>query len=324
MANKYHSDVQSDLAAVDFGAVAEADFNAQVDLALNTAIPASNVADSVNDMLLDQVKPRLPVSGTLAIKPTINSFLYASSLQDTGDLEAATKTIAATSEGAAADYTSASKTMLNPITPADARFVIRRIATRASITIDSDDGTHDLRCRIYVDTQDTDHLLYDLTFTTIGNQLAVQDCAVGTKEIIFNIISTSTAHVYKFFFWSPGNHSPVISVVNAWSAVGSTSTVGYDSSGRVLSINSGPCLANVYFCIRLVGTGASTLKVHPYDIAATMYDPVANTASGGDYASLTPNLQIVPLAMGVHTKAPVTTIVYPHQGMINFITELYQ
>jgi hypothetical protein len=67
MANKYHSDLQSDLSSVDFGAAAEADFNAQVDLALNTAIPASNVADSVNDVLLDQVKPRLPASGTIAI-----------------------------------------------------------------------------------------------------------------------------------------------------------------------------------------------------------------------------------------------------------------
>jgi len=55
------------LANIDFGTVPEDDFNAAADLAFNTAIPASNVADSVNDILLDQVKPRLPGSGTIAV-----------------------------------------------------------------------------------------------------------------------------------------------------------------------------------------------------------------------------------------------------------------
>jgi hypothetical protein len=53
-------------AAVDFGAVAKASINTEVDSALNTAIPGTNVSDSVNDVLLDQVKPRLPGSGTIA------------------------------------------------------------------------------------------------------------------------------------------------------------------------------------------------------------------------------------------------------------------
>lgn len=44
----------------------DADVNTEVDTALNTAIPASNTADSVNDILLDQIKPRLPGSGTIA------------------------------------------------------------------------------------------------------------------------------------------------------------------------------------------------------------------------------------------------------------------
>lgn len=39
--------------------------NAEVDSALNTAIPAENTANSVNDVLLDQIKPRLPGAGTL-------------------------------------------------------------------------------------------------------------------------------------------------------------------------------------------------------------------------------------------------------------------
>jgi hypothetical protein len=50
-------------ADVDFGTAAEADFNAACDLALNTAIPASNTANSVNDVLLDKL---LPTVGALA------------------------------------------------------------------------------------------------------------------------------------------------------------------------------------------------------------------------------------------------------------------
>ena len=34
--------------------------------ALDVAIPASNTVDSVNDILLDQIKPRLPASGTIS------------------------------------------------------------------------------------------------------------------------------------------------------------------------------------------------------------------------------------------------------------------
>ena len=55
------------LSGVDFGDIAEADFNAACDLALNTAIPGTNTANSANDVLLDQLAPRLPESGTLAV-----------------------------------------------------------------------------------------------------------------------------------------------------------------------------------------------------------------------------------------------------------------
>src|SRR3990167_7910560 len=46
--------------------VTTAEVNTEVDGALNTAIPASNTANSVNDVLLDQLAPRLPGSGTLS------------------------------------------------------------------------------------------------------------------------------------------------------------------------------------------------------------------------------------------------------------------
>jgi len=47
--------------------VTEDQVNTQVDNALNTAIPGSNTTDSVNDILLDKLEPRLPTGGTISI-----------------------------------------------------------------------------------------------------------------------------------------------------------------------------------------------------------------------------------------------------------------
>jgi hypothetical protein len=154
-------------------------------------------------------------------------------LKDTTDLITGTKTITRTSEASGvgnADYSSAQTLTTVPYlnlvasTLETCRMAITRIATRLSVTIDSDDGTHDLRCRVYVDAQDSDHLLYDLTYSTTGNQLAVQACLVATKEIIYNLLKDGSAHTFYFFFWSPGNHSPVISVCQLWYGVGSSGT----------------------------------------------------------------------------------------------------
>ena len=46
--------------------------NTEVDAALDTEIPSSNTADSVNDILLDKLEPRLPGSGTLSVLSTAN------------------------------------------------------------------------------------------------------------------------------------------------------------------------------------------------------------------------------------------------------------
>lgn len=154
-------------------------------------------------------------------KPIYETIAYSPGLKDTTDLEAATKTITATEEATGtgnADYSAA----LTLGIPSDARMVIKRIATRLSVTIDSDDGTHDLKCRVYVDEQDANHMLFDLSYTSTGNQLSVQDCLTGIKETIFNLLKDGNAHTFYFFFWSPGNHSPVISVCQLWEAVGQT------------------------------------------------------------------------------------------------------
>lgn len=51
---------------VSWNATALGAINAEVDTALNTVIPASNTANSANDVLLDQLAPRIPGAGTIA------------------------------------------------------------------------------------------------------------------------------------------------------------------------------------------------------------------------------------------------------------------
>jgi len=167
-------------------------------------------------------------------QPKVESVAWYPSYKNTSDLEAATKTITRTSEASglgSADYSYAATLTAPP----DARFAILRIGTRLSVTIDSDDGTHDLRCRVYVDAQDANHLLYDLTYSTTGNQLSVQDCLAGTKETIFNLLKDGAAHTLYFYFWTPGNHAPVISLVNAWWCVGATGSTATGWGVEVLT-----------------------------------------------------------------------------------------
>ena len=155
----------------------------------------------------------------------IEALEYNPGLQNSGDLEGATNTITATSEAAGVGSADYSKALTLP-KPDDARIEVKRIGTRLSVTIDSDDGTHDLHCRVYVDAQDAAHMLFDETWTDAPavTQLAAQSVRVGTKETIFDLLRDGNAHTFYFFFWSPGNHSPVISLVQLWEAVGVANT----------------------------------------------------------------------------------------------------
>lgn len=145
---------------------------------------------------------------------------------DSGDRIATTKTITATAEASGvgnADYSFA----LTLTAPTDARLVVQSIITRLALTIDSDDGTHDLCCRVYMDAQDADHLLFDIACTTTGAQLAAQRLTTGVKDIIYNLIKNGAAHTYYMYFWSPGNHSPVLSLAQMWGAVGTNKTAAW-------------------------------------------------------------------------------------------------
>jgi hypothetical protein len=190
--------------------------------------------------------------------PTLESINWYPSLKTTGDLEAATRTISATTEASGlgnADYHT-HLSMTAP--PVDTRFVVNSLASRLSVTIDSDDGIHDLCCRVYIDAQDADHLIFDLAFTTTGNQLAVQPFAATTMAIIFNLLKDGASHTFYFYFWSPGSHSPVISVVQLQYGPGGASTTGLGTN--ILTFTSTPaCEIQMRTNHAIVATGSQLM-----------------------------------------------------------------
>lgn len=216
--------------------------------------------------------------------------------KETGDLEAATRTITATSELSGvgnAQYSTAQTfsmaTALNgsASTLALCKLTILLLASRLNFTIDSDDGTHDLRCRVYVDSQDTDHLLFDVTCTTTGAQVAVQALSAATKAIIFGLLTDGSAHTFYFFFWSPGNHSPVLSLVNLAYGIGSYGT----GINNVLRFGiQGVGVTRMETQNSSSGTVANCIKIQiPFTTTPGYLDVSAGASSGSPYAYFTWN-----------------------------------
>lgn len=181
------------------------------------------------------------------------NIFYNPKLQTTNDLEAATKTITATAEAsglANKDYSAA----LTLPAPGDNRLAVMVIASRIAVTIDSMTATH-LYCKVYVDVQDADHLLFSEDFTSTGEKLDAVDTQATNKAIIYNLLKDGAAHTYYFYFWVDSGNA-VMSVVQAWEAVGSCQT-GYNSSTLELT-HHGSCTTSCTFLT--VGTGAAKMS----------------------------------------------------------------
>lgn len=183
----------------------------------------------------------------------IESVSYQPGLQDSGDLEAGTKTVTATAEAtgvANADYSAA----LTLLQPSDTRITVHRIAARLALTIDSMTAGQ-LNCRVYVDNQDAQRRLFDISWTTTGAKLTAVDTHSGNLATIFSLLKDGVAHVFYFFFWvNTGN--AVISLCQLWEAVGSCLTIAacfyaYPLVVRHIGFMGG------YFFLKVLGTGAS-------------------------------------------------------------------
>ena len=183
-------------------------------------------------------------------KPGVQAINYnPSNGVDTTDLEAATKTITAVAEAVGvgnADYSSLSQA-LNA--PTDARLVVNRIVSRLQTTIDSMTATT-AYCRVYVDAQDTNHLILDLSWTTTGAKLSAIDAHSGALPTVFGTIGDGASHNYYFFFWVNAGNA-VLSLVELQVAVGSCATSGIPT---VITLNF-KGLLSIGMRIHVIGTG---------------------------------------------------------------------
>jgi hypothetical protein len=191
-------------------------------------------------------------------KEKLEVLLYQPGLQDSGDLEAATKTITATAEASGlinATYT-ASLTLPKP---SDDRLVVKRICARLQVTIDTiAGGDTDLYCRVYVDAQDTSHRLFDLDWTSTGVKLLALDTYCGTLSTIFDLLKDGNSHTFYFFFWKTGTGAGItISLVQLWEGVGSKIA---GAGTPCLSISHVGFLSGFISCSK-VGTGSSSLRL---------------------------------------------------------------
>ena len=157
-------------------------------------------------------------------KEKIEVLLYQPGLQDSGDLEPATKTITATAEASGLANVTYTASLTLP-KPSDDRLVVKRICARLQVTIDTiAGGDTDLYCRVYVDAQDTAHRLFDLDWTSAGIKLLAVDTHSGALAMIFNILKDGANHTFYFFFWKAGTGAGItISLVQLWEGVGSCS-----------------------------------------------------------------------------------------------------
>lgn len=132
---------------------------------------------------------------------------YTPDIQNSGDLEATTKTVTATARPGAADY-SASLTIP---APSDARWQVKRAGVRLQLTVDSISTGH-LYGALYVNG--VERKTFDLTGT--GDKFVVQDLAEGQ----FNV---GSANSYAVYLWVDAAQA-VVSLCQLWQAVGSTDT----------------------------------------------------------------------------------------------------
>jgi len=193
-------------------------------------------------------------------KEKLEVLLYQPGLQDTGDLEAGVRTINVTAEPSGlgnATYTAA----LTLPKPADSRLVVKRICARLQVTIDTiASGDADLFCRVYVDTQDAAHRLFDMDWNSTGIKLIAVDTCDAALSPIFSLLKDGASHTFYFFFWKAGTGAGVtVSLAELWEGVGSKIT----GAGT-------PCLGIIYsgflsgfMACNKVGSGSPSLRLCP-------------------------------------------------------------
>lgn len=197
----------------------------------------------------------MTISYSSKLRERLETITYSPGLQDSGDLEAGTKSITATSEASGtgnADYNAALTIGASP----DPRLVVKQICARLAVTIDSmTAGT--LNIRVYVDAQDGSHLLFDESEGSTGAKLYADITNASAKTTIFNLLKDGASHTFYFFFWVDAGDA-VLSVVQLWEAVGSNKTSSVFDSVLDLDFNG---MVGIAISSNRQGTGTATTIV---------------------------------------------------------------
>lgn len=218
-------------------------------------------------------------AGALYVPESFRVVHHFPNSRDSGDLEAATRTITAVAEAAgvgSADYSSLVTALKSAATYNGdiSLLTILRFVARLQATIDSmTAGT--LYCRVYLDAQDANHRLFDLSWATTGAKLAAVDIHAGALPSVLAKLNDGTNYTLYYFFWVDAGNA-VISEVRSLVGVGTCSTT-YDGES-VYQLNC-TGIASVTCHTDRVGSGSGTYNLYPNPGAVTFYNAVK---SGGD------------------------------------------
>lgn len=194
------------------------------------------------------------------VQERIESFFYSPSVQDSGDLEAGTKTITATAKPGTPDYT-ASLTI--PASPSS-KLSVLRLGLRLQVTIDGFGGTPQATQLSYsVEVNGVERQTG--AWTATGAQYAVVDLTSGQ----FNM---GTPNEIKVYLWVNQGQA-VVSLCQVMMAVGSVST----SQTMVLKLVHMGLLA-LSVRLRRLGTGTPDIVLTINTGNALSY----GTVSGND------------------------------------------
>jgi len=143
----------------------------------------------------------------------VDRIYYHPDLQDSGDLEAATRTITATSKPASADYS----TNLTIASPPDARLRVMQLGLRWQVTIDAfGTGTTTLNYSVHVNGIERASGSWTATGANFG--------AVNLQEGQFNL---DVANTIEIFLWVDAGAGATISLAQFWLAWGHAGSVWY-------------------------------------------------------------------------------------------------
>jgi len=211
----------------------------------------------------------------------IETLTYNSYLQDTGDLEAATKTITATTKPATADYTHD----LTIPSPSDGRVVVTNIGIRGNIHIDSFGGppaATKVYCTIEIGGVEV------ISAVELTNAAADNFFGANLTTTQFPVGSAQTIGI---FLWADQGDA-VISVAQIWASVGTYGT----SWMNILEINHAGFIA-VGDNSLILGSGSisRSLKVKGGAVGGTVALNITDT-------SLNLNQTLTICAQGVYWR----------------------